>query len=83
KLALNMEAAKEIAHQLRLRNLSGIVIVDFLRLQSRAEMHKLLEYLEQELHKDRIPALLVGMTNLGLVEITRKRMRKPFVSMKF
>ncbi|MCL2753191.1 MAG: ribonuclease E/G, partial [Defluviitaleaceae bacterium] len=41
KLALNMEAAKEIAHQLRLRNLSGIVIVDFLRLQSRAEMHKL------------------------------------------
>jgi len=78
KFELNMEAATEIAYQMRLRNLSGIVIIDFLRLQSKAEMHKILEYLEQELHKDRIPALLVGMTNLGLVEITRKRMRKPF-----
>jgi len=77
KLQLNMEAAKEIAYQLRLRNLSGIVIVDFLRMQSKADMHSLLKDFELELHKDRIPALLVGMTTLGLVEITRKRVRKP------
>ncbi|MCL2575291.1 MAG: ribonuclease E/G [Defluviitaleaceae bacterium] len=83
KLALNMEAAAEIAYQLRLRNLSGIIIIDFLRLQSKAEMHKLLEFFELELHKDRIPALLVGTTTLGLVEITRKRVRKPLQPTKF
>jgi ribonuclease G len=77
KLALNLEAAAEIAYQLRLRNLSGIIIIDFLRMLSKQDMHRLLEYLELELHKDRIPALLVGMTTLGLVEITRKRVRKP------
>ena len=79
KLALNMEAAKEIAYQLRLRNLSGIIIIDFLRMLSKQDMHKLLEYLELELHKDRIPALMVGMTTLGMVEVTRKRVRKPVV----
>ncbi|MCL2854477.1 MAG: ribonuclease E/G [Defluviitaleaceae bacterium] len=77
KLQLNLEAAKEIAYQLRLRNLSGIVIVDFLRMMSKADMHSLLKDFELELHKDRIPALLVGMTTLGLVEVTRKRVRKP------
>ena len=77
KLALNMEAAAEIAYQLRLRNLSGIIIIDFLRMLSKQDMHKLLEYLELELHKDRIPALMVGMTTLGMVEVTRKRVRKP------
>lgn len=77
KLQLNMEAAKEIAYQLRLRNLSGIIIVDFLRLKSKVEMHNLLKDFELELYKDRIPSLLVGMTTLGLVEITRKRVRKP------
>ena len=77
KVALNIEAAREICYQLRLRNLSGIVIIDFLRTQSKQDMHKLLEELEMELDKDRIPALLVGMTTLGLVEVTRKRVRKP------
>ena len=79
KLALNIEAATEIAYQLRLRNLSGIIIVDFLRMLSRQDTHKLLKFLELELYKDRISALLVGMTNLGLVELTRKRVRKPLV----
>jgi len=77
KLQLNLEAATEIAYQLRLRNLSGIIIVDFLRMMSKADMHTLLKDFELELHKDRIPALLVGMTTLGLVEVTRKRVRKP------
>ncbi|MCL2170491.1 MAG: ribonuclease E/G [Defluviitaleaceae bacterium] len=82
KLALNLEAATEIAYQLRLRNLSGIVIIDFLRMQSKQDTQRLLEYLEMELHKDRIPALLVGITALGLVEVTRKRVRKPVTSKK-
>jgi ribonuclease G len=77
KLALNLEAAKEIAYQLRLRNLSGIIIIDFLRQKSEQSNQKLLAFMEAELKKDRIPALLVGKTNLGLVEITRKRVRNP------
>jgi ribonuclease G len=77
KLELNIEAATEIAYQLRLRNLSGIIIIDFLRMLSKQDMHVLMEYLELELHKDRISAHVVGMTTLGLVEVTRKRVRKP------
>ena len=77
-LKVNMEAAKEIAYQLRLRNLSGIIIVDFIAMKSADDTHGLTEFLRTEMAKDRIPAVVVGMTALGLMEITRKRVRPPF-----
>jgi ribonuclease G len=77
-LKVNMEAAKEIAYQMRLRNLSGIIIVDFITMKSPDDTHSLAEFLRKETAKDRMPATVVGMTALGLMEITRKRIRPPF-----
>ncbi len=74
---INMEAAKEIAKQLRLRNLSGIIIVDFIDMKDKAHKVKLLQYFQRHLSKDRIKTCLEGMTRLGLVELTRKRVNKP------
>ena len=77
-LKVNMEAAKEIAYQLRLRNLSGIIIIDFITMKSPDDTYSLTEFMRKEMAKDRIPAVVVGMTALGLMEITRKRIRPPF-----
>jgi len=76
-LKINIEAAKEIAYQLRLRNLSGIIIVDFIAMKTANDTQSLTDYLRREMAKDRIPANVVGMTALGLMEITRKRVRNP------
>jgi len=77
-LKVNLEAAKEIAVQLRLRNLSGIILVDFIDMASKEANQELLDVFRQELGKDPVPASLVDMTKLGLVEVTRKKVRKPF-----
>ena len=71
----NMLAAKEIARQLRLRNLGGIIIVDFIDMEQEEHRKRVLEVLKEYLKKDRIKCTLMGMTNLGLVEITRKKTR--------
>lgn len=76
-LKINLEAADEVARQIRLRNLSGIIIVDFIDLQSDEHKNMLLKRLSEEFRKDRIPTKVVDMTKLGLVEITRKKTRKP------
>lgn len=76
-LHINKEAALEIAHQIRLRNLSGMILVDFIDMRGEECKKELLDYLSKELDKDRIPTKLVDMTPLGLVEITRKKVRKP------
>ncbi|MGN0481983.1 MAG: ribonuclease E/G [Lachnospiraceae bacterium] len=73
---INLEAAKEIAHQLRLRNISGICIVDFIDLEGKDAQQELIHFLIQELKKDPVPTTFVEMTKLGLVEITRKKVRK-------
>ncbi|MDO4322038.1 MAG: ribonuclease E/G [Lachnospiraceae bacterium] len=75
-LRLNLEAAEEIARQLRLRNVSGIIIVDFVNMEKQESRDALLSYLKEELHKDPIPTALVDMTKLSLVEITRKKKEK-------
>lgn len=75
-LKCNMEAAREIAYQIRLRNLSGIIIVDFIDLKEEDDRQTLLKELKEELKKDPIPTRLIDMTPLGLVEITRKKVRK-------
>ena len=77
----NIIAAKEIARQLRLRNLSGMIIVDFIDMESEEHNQKLLEILEKALAEDREKCTLVGMTALGLVEITRKKKRRESASM--
>lgn len=70
---VNAQAAKEIASQLRLRNISGIVIVDFINMEDSQNMTKILNILKEEFKKDPVTTNVVDTTRLGLVEITRKR----------
>jgi len=75
---INLEAAQEIARQLRLRNLSGIIIVDFIDMDSVQDQEELMALLTDRCRKDPIKTTVVDMTKLGLVEITRKKIRRPF-----
>lgn len=74
---INKEAALTIAAQLRLRNLSGIIMVDFIDMEQEEDKKDLLDCLRQAVSKDPIHTVVVDMTPLGLVEITRKKIRKP------
>ncbi len=74
---INIEAAREVARQLRLRNLSGIIIVDFIDMVNEDYREQLMRELKDLCKKDRIPTRVVDMTKLNLVEITRKKTRKP------
>jgi ribonuclease G len=71
----NRVAAKEIARQIRLRNLAGIIIIDFIDMESEEDRKNVLETFEAELEKDKIKANVLGFTALGLLEITRKKVR--------
>jgi len=82
-LKLNLEAAKEIAHQIKLRNLSGIIIVDFIDMDEEENRQELMRQLDAFLSEDQIKTTLVDMTKLGLVEITRKKVRKPLCEQFF
>lgn len=73
---INMEAAREILRQITLRNLSGIIMVDFINMQSQSMNDELLEELRRLARHDRILTTIVDMTPLGLVEITRKKTKK-------
>lgn len=72
-LNTNLEAAEEIARQLRLRQISGIIIVDFVDMSSPKDVMQVVEKVKEVLKRDRVSADFVDMTALGLVEITRKR----------
>lgn len=72
-LRTNLEACVEIARQLRLRDMGGIIIIDFIDMESHSDRRKVLNVLNEELKKDRTRTHLVGMTELGLVQLTRKR----------
>jgi len=72
-LITNMEAAREIARQIRLRDLGGIILVDFIDMNDENAKNKVMEELKDALKKDRTKTVVMGFTNLGLVEITRKR----------
>ena len=74
-LATNIEAAEEIARQLRLRAVGGIVIVDFVDMDNDADKHELLQHFQHLLGHDRMKAKIFSLTRLGLVELTRKRER--------
>ena len=69
----NMEAAIEVCRQLRLRNTGGIILIDFIDMDSAEKRNNILSALEEEFKKDRTRITLLGMTQLGLVEMTRKK----------
>lgn len=72
----NLEAVKEIAYQLRLRNLGGIIIIDFIDMQKEDNRDKVFRALEHEISKDRIKTNILKISELGLVQMTRKRVRE-------
>ncbi|MCT4562823.1 MAG: Rne/Rng family ribonuclease [Maledivibacter sp.] len=72
---VNKEAAKEIAKQIRLRDIGGIIIIDFIDMVNKNHDQEILDVLTDELSKDRVRTNVVGMTGLGLVEMTRKKVR--------
>lgn len=72
-LHTNREAAVEIAHQLRLRNLGGIIIIDFIDMISEEDRKQLLSVLESACSRDKTKCQVMGLTQLGLVEMTRKK----------
>ncbi|MCX7771787.1 MAG: Rne/Rng family ribonuclease [Clostridia bacterium] len=76
-LKINLEAAKTIARQLRLRDLSGIIIVDFIDMHQKEHREQVVQALKEYVKADRTQTTVVGMTSLGLVEITRKKVRQP------
>lgn len=76
-LKINLEAAKEAAKQIRLRNLSGIILIDFINLSNKEMMNELMEQFGRELQKDPVATVLVDITKLQLVEVTRKKVKKP------
>lgn len=75
-LKINLEAAKEAAHQLRLRNISGIIIIDFIDMAFSDDKKQLMNALRQLTKGDPVPVQVVDMTKLNLVELTRKKVRK-------
>ena len=72
----NLEAAQAIARQLRLRNLGGIIIIDFIDMESQEHRDSVLEELKRALARDHTKMSVSGFTQLGLVEMTRKRTRE-------
>ena len=74
-LKINLEAAKEAARQIRLRNLSGIILVDFIDLSAESAKKSLVASLKGYLAEDPVPCRFVDMTKLQLAEITRKKIR--------
>lgn len=74
-LRTNKEAAQEIAKQLRLRNIGGIIIIDFIDMKNEADRQQVLETLTNALAQDKTKSHVLGFTQLGLVEMTRKKVK--------
>jgi ribonuclease G len=72
----NLEAVKEIVRQLRLRDLGGIIVLDFIDMEEKKNRQKVLQAVEQELRKDRSPSKALQVSDFGLVIITRKRVKQ-------
>jgi len=76
---INLEAVREIAYQLRLRDIGGIVVIDFIDMESKANRQRVTDALSGEFTKDRARTKVLPMSGLGLVEMTRKRVRNSIV----
>jgi ribonuclease G len=79
-LKTNLEAVKEIARQIRLRNIGGIIVVDFIDMDDPSAKNQVVQALEKQLRRDKVKAQVLGLTKLGLVEITRKKERRSLES---
>lgn len=79
----NVEAAREIAGQLRLRDIGGIIIIDFIDMYKYEHQQMVINELRKSLKKDRTKSTVVGLTGLGLVEMTRKKVRPRLSSMMY
>jgi len=75
-LKTNLEAVKELVGQIRLRDLGGIIVVDFIDMEERKSRQKVMAALEQELSRDRSPSKLISVNEFGLVILTRKRVKQ-------
>lgn len=75
-LKTNLEAVEEIAKQLRLRDIGGIIIIDFIDMEDPEDVEKVLNRLQRVFNEDKTKTNVLGMTQLGLVEMTRKKERK-------
>lgn len=76
-LKVNLEAAEEAARQIRLRNLTGMIIIDFIDMDRQEDVEQVSNRLKECIAKDRITTSLVGMTSLGLMQLTRKKIGLP------
>ena len=72
----NLEAAEEVPRQIRLRNISGLILIDFIHMRDEASWDGVLDALGRGLAEDRSNVRLIGRTGAGLVEITRRRQRE-------
>ena len=72
----NLEAAKEIVRQIRLRDLGGIIVCDFIDMEEKKNRQKVFQAVEQELRKDRAPSKALQVSDFGLVIVTRKRVKQ-------
>jgi ribonuclease G len=75
-LKTNLEAVKEIVRQIRLRDLGGIIVLDFIDMEEKKNRQKVFQTVEQELRKDRSPSKALQVSDFGLVIITRKRVKQ-------
>lgn len=79
-LKTNLEAAREIAKQLRLRDIGGIIVVDFIDLRDNKNRKKIYDELKKEFKKDQAKTNVIGMSDFGLIQITRQRIRPSVVN---
>lgn len=75
-LKTNLEAVKEIAYQIRLRNIGGIIIIDFIDMKKELHKERVMNQLTEEMKKDKSQINILPLSELGLAQITRKRTRK-------
>ncbi len=80
-LKTNLEAAKEVAKQLRLRDIGGIIIIDFIDMHVQKHREQVIDTLKHYLKKDKTKTMVAGTTYLGLVEMTRKKVRERLTSL--
>jgi ribonuclease G len=75
-LRTNLEAAREVSRQIRLRDLAGIIVIDFIDLDDERNRKKVYDELRKEFRRDRAKVTILPMTEIGLVQITRQRIRQ-------
>lgn len=79
-VSINLEAVKEACRQIKLRNIGGIIVIDFIDMKEEEHKEAVLKALMKEVKKDKMRVTILGMTSLGLVEITRKKVRPSLAS---